>query len=101
MEELYRALAQEIVSHCPADYERAQLQGEVEEDWSNFSVRCELPDGTATTPRIGGLSASKIDDALVEVRERMMGQAGATPWSKCTFTYHRDGRFKFDVNYDD
>ncbi len=100
MEDLYRALAQEIVSFCPPNYEQARLNAEVEEDWSKFSLTCELPGGDAVTPRIGGLSASKIDDALVELRGRMLMQKEATPWSRCTFTYHRDGRFKFDIQYD-
>jgi hypothetical protein len=96
----YRQLASEIVEHCPSSFSKAKLSGQLVDDVSTFSLECVRPDGEKLLPRIGGLSASNIDDALHEIREAMT-IPGQTPWSRCTFTLFPDGKFKFDVEYDD
>jgi hypothetical protein len=71
-------------------------------DGDNGSVRydCEL-DGRI----IEGMRSETIRDynvykSLKEIRKAMT-IPGQTPWSRCTFTLFPDGKFKFDVEYDD
>lgn len=43
---------------------------------------------------------AQVHTALHELRADMT-MSGEAPWSRCTFTLFPDGKFKFDVEYDD
>jgi hypothetical protein len=97
MEAYYQAIATEIVSHCPKDFREATLTARLEEGASEFSLRCVAGDGEVVKPRVGGLSAANVDDALADLRQHWPSGR----FSTCAFTLKPDGKFKFDVGYDD
>jgi hypothetical protein len=43
---------------------------------------------------------NKVSKKLLDIRAQMT-VPGQAPWSRCTFTLFPDGKFKFDVEYDD
>lgn len=100
MDDLYQALASEVIKQCPREFVEAELKGEVEEGVSTFSLRCRLPDQSEARPRIGGIDASNIDDAVVGIYEQMKRMNGGEGWHRFAFRLDPSGRFKFDVEYD-
>ncbi len=96
----YQVIAQEIVSLCPANFDQAQLSGDLSEDGVvGIRLKC-ASSGDISKPRVGGMQAFNISKSLAELR-KSMAIAGEEPWSRCTFTLFPDGKFKFDVEYDD
>jgi hypothetical protein len=97
MEAQYQALATEIVQHCPQDFREATLSAHMEDGASEFALVCIDGQGETVRPRIGGLSAANIDDALAVLQENWPSGA----FQDCTFRLKPDGDFKFDVAYAD
>jgi hypothetical protein len=99
MEALYSILALSLSEHCPSNFEKAWINAVVEDDFSKQRHTC-LINGETKYPDIPTLETSKLGDALREIRKQMT-IPGQKPWSRCTFTLFPDGKFKFDVEYDD
>lgn len=99
MIDLYAELAKPLNAACPADFDRAWIDAEVGDDWDDQSASCEGPSGKLQ-PTINASDSFTIGRKLRELR-REMTQPGMSPWSRCTFTLFPDGKFKFDVSYED
>lgn len=99
MELHYQNIAQIVLASCPANSSKAWVSAEVKDDWSKQQIWCEGEQGKSQ-PDIDALAVSRIGDDLRAIRTQMT-VPGQAPWSRCTFTLFPDGKFKFDVEYDD
>ena len=100
MSALYSVLAQGLLTICPGSFSSAVIDAELKDDWSNTVYRCETASGWSKGLPVQASVDFKVDDALHAIRKQMT-IPGQTPWSRCTFTLFPDGKFKFDVEYDD
>lgn len=96
MDAHYERLATEIVLHCPAGFREATLSARLDEGTSEISLRCVDRNGELLKPRVGGLSAARIDEALVALQ----GEWPSGPFTICAFTLKADGNFIFTVDQD-
>lgn len=95
----FQAIAQAVLPPTQGGWSKAWLTGEVSDDHTDLEFGYVAEDGAKTfVPAV--LGRLKARDALKEVRKRMQ-RPGEVPWSRCTFNLFPDGRFKFDVEYDD
>jgi hypothetical protein len=99
MESLYSIMALILSSNCPVDFDKAWINARLSEGFSQQRYTCQN-NGALTYPDLSSEETSKIDDALHEIRSQMT-IPGQKPWTRCTFTLFPDGKFKFDVQYDD
>jgi len=99
MSDLYLEIAARLNSACPAPYSRAWIEAEVGPDWDDQTVWCETAGGRSQ-PEIAARPSLEIGRSLRAIRHQMT-VPGQKPWSKCVFTLFPDGKFKFDVSYDD
>lgn len=99
MEGAYMVLATVLSSHCGSDFSDAKIIARLAQGFSDVEYVCNIEaKSTAFLPDI--MDSVKVDDALHELRDSMT-IPGEDPWSRCTFTLFPDGKFKFDVEYDD
>jgi hypothetical protein len=97
----YEMISSEIIEICGPQYVEAQLYGDLSaNDVAGIKLKCKNADGSENSPRVGGMPAFKISKALMNLQSEMT-IPGQKPWSRCTFTLFPDGKFKFDVEYDD
>ena len=97
----YQALASEILQHCPAGFASAKLSGSIDDgDVATVQLTYETLDGTLERPRVRGVHAFNISNSLFDLQKKMQ-RPGEQPWTRFIFTLHGDGKFKFDVEYDD
>ena len=99
MDAFYTAMAIALSSGCPSGYDKAWIEARMADGFSEQQYWCE-GNGKKSNPDLTAQQTSVIDDALHEIRKQMT-VPGQTPWSRCTFTLFPDGKFKFDVEYDD
>ncbi len=95
----YQKIAQILNSTCPAGYSRAWVEAEVKPDWNKQRLWCEH-EGKKEQPDIDALKQYQLGEHLTALQSSMT-IPGEQPWSRCTFTLFPDGKFKFDVEYDD
>lgn len=99
VQEAYTVLAAVLSAYCGSDFADAKIIARLDDGFSDVEYVCSTASKTsAFLPSI--LESSKVDDALHELRKSMTVD-GEEPWSRCTFTLFPDGKFKFDVEYDD
>lgn len=96
----YQTLAEALLSVCPPGFTAARIGAALDDDWSDVAYSCDMPRGPEQGLAADADTDFKVDDALHALRG-MMKQGDAAAWSRCTFTLFPDGRFKFDVEYDD
>jgi hypothetical protein len=100
MESKYQILAEALLLACPEGFSKGELVAKMDSGFSNVRYNCHI-DGEHKVGLDGDkVNDFKVDDALHEIRTQMT-VPGQKPWSKCTFTLFPDGKFKFDVDYDD
>ncbi len=99
MEAAYSAIALALSTNCPAGYSVATLSARMSDGFSDQEAWCEV-DGVKVQPDIPTMEGWNASKALHEIRKQMT-IPGQAPWSRCTFTLFPDGKFKFDVEYDD
>jgi hypothetical protein len=99
MEVPYQSISEILNQICPSGYSKAWVEAEVKEDWNKQRLWYEK-DGQNKQPDIDALKQYKLGEYLTEIQTQMT-IPGQKPWSKCTFTLYPDGKFKFDVDYDD
>jgi hypothetical protein len=92
----YQTLATEIVSHSPTGFREATLSARLDESASEISLRCIDENGALLKPRVGGLSAAHIDEALAALQ----AEWPSGPCTICAFTLKADGNFTFTVEQD-
>jgi len=95
----YEVLASAIIQAGDADFDEKRLIATVEDDNSQIEV-VHIKGTTEKYLQIDTRAGWESHKALVSLR-RSMAVPGQQPWSKCVFTLFPDGRFKFDVSYDD
>jgi hypothetical protein len=97
----YQEIAKIAVSHAPAGRTRIQIPAKIQDDWAEISYDYWDSKNNQKWFEIGtpGLGL-KITRFLREIRKTMK-QDGRDPWSCCTFTLFPEGKFTFDVEYDD
>jgi hypothetical protein len=98
MDTYYNNIAEIVLAACPENITRCWISAEVKDDWSEQEVWYENGNGKFQ-PDIESIAISKIADKLRAIRAQMT-IPGQAPWSRCTFTLFPDGKFKFDVEYD-
>ncbi len=97
---LYQVLAKALMVACPSGFEEAQIQAELEADWSEKSYRCKQDGAWSQGLSVPADVDFDVDDALHDLR-KMMQQDGREAWNRCTFTLKPDGQFSLDVSYPD
>ncbi len=95
----YEQIAIVLNEACPPGYTKAWIMAEVGDDWDDQEVWCETAAGK-NQPDIEAQKQFKVGKSLRSIRASMT-IPGEKPWSRCTFTLFPDGKFKFDVQYDD
>jgi hypothetical protein len=99
MDNLFSVLALALQANCANGFDKAWISAQISEDFSKQRYTCEK-DGVVTYPDLSAIETSNIGDVLREIRQTMK-QDDRDPWSRCTFTLFPDGKFTFDVEYDD
>jgi hypothetical protein len=99
VESAYDTMAETLVSACPPGFSKAWIEAKVGDDYSEKEIWFEQ-DGKKIQPDLDGSISFKLGRAMRLVRSEMT-IPGQKPWSKCKFTLFPDGKFKFDVEYDD
>ena len=100
MEQYYQIFAQALIATCPANYTEARLIAELDQGYSDIRYDCVVEGALQAGLQSKIEDDLKVDKALHGLRQQMT-VPGQEPWSKCVFTLHPDGTFKFDVEYDD
>ncbi len=100
VETLYMVLAQALLSACPSSATDMRIEAHLKNDWSKTTYICKIGGDWTKGLSIPAETDWKVDDALHSIRKSMT-IPGEQPWSRCTFTLFPDGKFKFDVEYDD
>lgn len=95
----YEAIAESLTAICGGNFESARIIARISDGHSDLRYLCK--DGEQEKA-IEASSATgwKIHKALHSIQSDMT-MPGQEPWSRCTFTLFPDGKFKFDVEYDD
>jgi Protein of unknown function, DUF600 len=97
----YQEIASIIENHAPSGWSKIQIPAEVGDDWAEKSYDYWDSNNNQKWFEIEKVDQDiKISRALREIRKQMT-IPGQQPWSRCTFTLFPDGKFKFDVEYDD
>lgn len=99
MEAAYQDIAIALHESCPPGYSRAWIEAEVGDDWDDQTLWCEAG-GVKSQPRMAAEKQLAVGRNLRSLRVQMTAP-GEAPWTYCTFTLFPDGKFKFDVKYDD
>jgi hypothetical protein len=99
MDAAYQEIAEYLNEACPAEYTKSIIDAAVGDDYSEQEVWCEGPFGKKQ-PDISAAKSFQIGRQLRTIRSQMT-IPGQKPWTRCTFTLFPDGKFKFDVEYDD
>lgn len=95
----YQEIALILEEVCPAGYTKAWVEAEVKPDWNRQIIWCEIGNNKSQ-PDMDVLKQYSIGQNLTALQLEMT-IPGEEPWSRCTFTLFPDGKFKFDVEYDD
>ena len=99
MQIAYQTIASNLLQVCPTDFDRAWLKAKLDEGHAQTECWCESG-GQETQPDVPSLATFNMARALHDLRDAMK-QDGRAPWRSATFTLFPDGKFKFDVEYDD
>lgn len=99
MQEAYAVLGQALALACGVDFESAQIRARLDDGFTEIEYVCtDQGQEKFVLPPAG--QGSLAHDALHEIRKSMI-IPGQEAWSRCTFTLFPDGKFKFDIEYDD
>jgi hypothetical protein len=100
VEAQYKVLVNALLAASPKDFANAEIVARLDKGFSTIRYNCE-----DKGKRIEGLVADEVDDFAVDEALHAIRNAmtipSQKPWSKCKFTLFPDGKFKFDVEYDD
>lgn len=96
----YQSIANSLAASAPPGWQRVILTSKVENDVSENLFDYVQQDGSETWFDPDSAVVAKVGRALRDIRKSMT-MPGEQPWSRCTFTLFPDGKFKFDVEYDD
>lgn len=99
MNDQYEKIADALSANLPADFLSVVLRAQVGDDWTDKEIWYQTAEDRLQ-PEISSSSSFQIGRSLRELRNSMT-MPGQEPWSRCTFTLFPDGKFKFDVEYDD
>ena len=99
MSEHHEEIATYLNEVCPSGYSKAWIDAEVSSSTSSNQYWCETEAGESQ-PEVSALTNVRVAKQLIGLREQMGGD-DAAGWSRCTFTLFPDGKFKFDIHYDD
>jgi hypothetical protein len=95
----YEVIAESLTEICVGDFETARVIARISEGHSELRYICK--DGERErTVEASSMTGWKVHKALHALQSDMT-IPGQEPWSRCTFTLFPDGKFKFDVEYDD
>jgi hypothetical protein len=95
----YQEIALTLREICSSGYSRAWIDAEVGDDWDEQTLWCETA-GDRSQPDMEAAKQFQLGRNLRKIRAQMT-VPGQQPWSRCTFTLFPDGKFRFDVEYDD
>jgi hypothetical protein len=97
----YAMIAEVVSQEAPNGWSKIRVPATVESDNTEFSY---FYTDQRNVEKWFDIDDSKKDviihNALKAIRTQMT-VPGQSPWSRCTFTLFPDGKFKFDVEYDD
>lgn len=98
----YDFLSAAIIQSVPSGWQKAWLSAdEVASDTAEITGDYVDAEGKEQWFSIQSTDlAYKAADAVMMLNKEMT-VPGQKPWTKCTFTLFPDGKFKFDVGYDD
>ncbi len=99
MQDAYTLLGQILVATCNSNFDTAHISARLDEGFTDIEYVC-VKNGEQSFALPAKGKGSQVHDALHEIRKQMT-IPGQAPWSRCTFTLFPDGKFKFDVEYDD
>jgi hypothetical protein len=100
LEQAYQLFAATLMSVCPPNFQEAKLVASLEDAVSDIRYDCNVDGQLKKGLPYDGQNDWDIHKALHALRKEMT-IPGEVPWSRCTFTLFPDGKFKFDVEYDD
>jgi hypothetical protein len=96
----YQQLAEAAAEVCGTDFSEARIVAKIGDDSGNIRFDCAAAETITEGLRSDTPRDYRVYKALKKIRESMT-IPGQQPWSRCTFTLFPDGKFKFDVEYDD
>jgi hypothetical protein len=96
----FEIFASAVMAACPHNFTEGFLVASVADGFSDIRYDCNI-NGKRKTGLDSDMEQDlKVDDVLHDLRKSMT-ISGQTPWSRCIFTLFPDGKFKFDVEYED
>jgi len=96
----YQQLAAAAIATCPGNAGEIRLVGALGEDYGDVRYDCVIDGRLKQGVKSETSRDWQVYKTLQALREQMTSP-GQKPWSKCVFTLFPDGKFKFDVSYDD
>lgn len=99
-DDAYAAIAKALISSAPVGWQKIIVYSSVEETVSKSMFDFINTDGKQTWFDPDSLTVAVVGRNFRDIRDSMT-MPGQEPWSRCTFTLFPDGKFKFDVEYDD
>lgn len=95
----YLTLGRAIASQCPAGFEEAKLDAELDSAVTTMRLVCTPEGGGETEPRIDPMAQADIQGLLERIRESTLREDDQRRWKRCTVTLRKGGRFQMDVYY--
>jgi Protein of unknown function, DUF600 len=96
----YQIIAEALAQSAPAGWQKAWVNSKVDDGVSENTFDYQKSDGSEYWFDPESVKVAVIGRAIRKIRDQM-AIPGQKPWSRCTFTLYPDGKFKFDVEYDD
>jgi hypothetical protein len=96
----FQEVAKQMLPMIPEGYEKAVIHCKLSDGHSNLQFRYDGPTQKELNIDPDTTRAYRISQLLEDIQSETK-QPGKQAWSRCTFTLFPDGKFKFDVEYDD
>ena len=95
----FQVLAEEIISVCGDYFEKAIMDGKVDENYMDHRIICIDSDGNENLKLLKINKTEIVFDALYSIRENMSSN-GEEKWTSYKFEINKSGALKFNVSYD-
>jgi hypothetical protein len=99
-DDVYLSLGRAIASQCPAGFEEAKLDAEMDGAVASMRLACTPESGSEGPRTIDPMAQADIQALLERIREATVReQDDGRRWNRCAVVLRKGGRFQMDVYY--
>lgn len=95
----YQTIAQAMITQAPAGWSVLEMDAQLGDGYVDTGFCATVQTGNKSFA-LSSTDQTDVEDTLFKL-QRTIQLHGRKPWSRCVFRVFPDGRFKFDVDYDD